>query len=72
MNEKPWFSGTKNALAWWIYLADRRPHNWKSNCVMTDDIQHRSAVLLNLDPSKHAFLMLPVGLGCFYSKEWCC
>jgi hypothetical protein len=24
MNENPWFSGTKNAMVWWIYLADRQ------------------------------------------------
>ncbi len=28
--------------------------------------------ILHPDHSKHAFLLFPVGLYCFYSKEWCC
>ena len=66
MDEKPRFSGTKNALVQRIYLADGAAAQLE--VLLCDDIQQRSAVffeILHPDPSKHVFLLLSVSLGCF-------
>jgi hypothetical protein len=62
----PWYGGfiwrtggrtTGSPTVWWLTIYNKERGFFE---------------ILNPDPSQHAFLMLPVGLDGFYSKEWCC
>ncbi len=69
MDEKPWFSRTKNALVWMIYLADGAAAQLE--VLLCDDICTTEKCcffeILHPDPSKHVFLLFSISLCCFFT-----
>jgi hypothetical protein len=72
MDEKPYFSGTNNGPVQKIYLAACAAAQLEVLLLngMTEECCFSPHIAP--DPSKHVFLLLPVGLYCFFSKKWCC